>query len=181
VKTAAGRVFYGGGGITPDIDAKPLTFSPQRNRIAEAAFQFTRQLAAGLVTGLEAYKVEKVQYGRNPRQGEFVINDRVLEAFRNFVRSDSSSQLTPAQLDADLDFVKLRLREEIVTAGFSNDAGARVLLDSDPQVLRALEALPDAKRLAESVRTGTLQSQIINRHPATDGREFSRTKFDIYC
>src|SRR6266498_1967167 len=46
VKTAAGRVFYGGGGITPDIDVKPLTFSPVRNRIAEAAFQFTRQLAA---------------------------------------------------------------------------------------------------------------------------------------
>ncbi|MFN2499766.1 MAG: S41 family peptidase [Pyrinomonadaceae bacterium] len=158
VKTAAGRVFYGGGGITPDIDVKPLTFSPLRNRIAEAAFQFTRQLAAGLVPGLEAYKVDQVQYGRNPKAGEYVINDRVLEAFRNFVRTDIESQLTTAQLDPDLDFVKLRLREEIVTAGFSNDAGARVLLDSDPQVLRALEALPDAKRLAESVRTGTSRS-----------------------
>src|SRR6266436_835383 len=158
VRTAAGRVFYGGGGITPDIDVKPLTFSPLRNRIAEAAFQFTRQLAAGLVPGLEAYKVDKVQYGRNPKAGDYVISDRVLEAFRNFVRTDSESQLTNTQLDTDLDFVKLRLREEIVTAGFSNDAGARVLLDSDPQVLRALEALPDAKRLAESVRTGTSQS-----------------------
>jgi carboxyl-terminal processing protease len=158
VKTAAGRVFYGGGGITPDIDVKPLTFSPLRNRIAEAAFQFTRQLAAGLIPSLEAYKVEKVQYGRNPKAGEFAISDRVIEAFRNFVRTDTESQLTIAQLDAELDFVKLRLREEIVTAGFSNDAGARILLDSDPQVLRALEALPDAKRLAESVRTGTSQS-----------------------
>ena len=54
VKTAAGRVFYGGGGITPDIDAKPMTFTPMRNRIAEAAFHFTRQLAAGLVPGLES-------------------------------------------------------------------------------------------------------------------------------
>lgn len=158
VKTAAGRVFYGGGGITPDIDVKPLTFSPVRNRIAEAAFQFTRQLAAGLVPGLEGYKIEKVQYGRNPKAGEYVISDRVLEAFRTFVRTDTESQLTPAQLDADVDFMKLRLREEIVTAGFSNDAGLRVLLDSDPQVLRALDALPDAKRLAESVRSGTSQS-----------------------
>jgi len=158
VKTAAGRVFYGGGGITPDIDVKPLAFSTLRNGIAEAAFQFTRQLAAGLVPGLENYKIEKVQYGRSPKPGEFVISDRVLEAFRNFVRTDTESHLTTAQLDSDLDFVKLRLREEIVTAGFSNDAGARVLLDSDPQVLRALEALPDAKRLAESLRTGTSQS-----------------------
>ena len=152
VKTAAGRVFYGGGGITPDIDAKPLTFSPLKQRIAESAFQFTRQLAAGLLPGLESYKVEKVQYGKNAKPGDYAITDRVLEAFRNFVRTDTNSQLTTAQLDEELDFVKLRLREEIVTAAYSNDAGARILLDSDPQVLRALEALPDAKRLAESAR-----------------------------
>lgn len=158
VKTAAGRVFYGGGGITPDIDVKPRIYSPVRNRIAEEAFQFTRQLAAGLVQGLEGYKVEKVQYGRNPKVSDYVINEQVVEAFRNFVRTDTRSQLTAVQLDTEMDFVKLRLREEIVTAAFSNDAGARVLLDSDPQVLRALEALPDAKRLAESLRTGAISS-----------------------
>jgi carboxyl-terminal processing protease len=158
VKTAAGRVFFGGGGITPDIEVKPLNFSPLRNRIAEAAFHFTRQLAAGLIPGLELYKVEKVQYGRNPKVTDFPVNDRVVDAFRSWVRSDGESQLSTTQLDEDLDFVKLRLREEIITAGFSNDAGARVLLDSDPQVLRALEALPDAKRLAESVRQGTSRS-----------------------
>ncbi|MCM3904379.1 MAG: S41 family peptidase [Pyrinomonadaceae bacterium] len=158
VKTAAGRLFYGGGGITPDIEIKPLNFTPVRNRIAEAGFQFTRQLAAGLVPGLESYKVEKVQYGKNPKSGDYPITDRVVEAFRNWVRLDAQSQLTPAQLDEELEFVKLRLREEIVTAVFSNDAGARVLLDADPQLLRALEALPDAKRLAETVRSGTSQS-----------------------
>jgi hypothetical protein len=158
VKTAAGRVFYGGGGITPDIDIKPVVFSPLKNRIVEAAFQFTRQLAAGRVAGLESYKVERVQYGRNPKATDYPINDRVLDAFRSFVRTDTASQLAPAQLDEELDFVKLRLREEIVTAAYSNDAGARVLLDSDPQVLRALEALPDAKRLAESARNEELRS-----------------------
>jgi carboxyl-terminal processing protease len=157
VKTAAGRVFYGGGGITPDIDAKPLTFSPLKQRIAESAFQFTRQLAAGLLPGLESYKVEKVQYGKNAKPGDYAITDRVLEAFRNFVRTDTNSQLTTAQVDEELDFVKLRLREEIVTAAYSNDAGARILLDSDPQVLRALEALPEAKRLAESARNESSQ------------------------
>src|SRR5262245_25577864 len=65
VKTAAGRVFYGGGGITPDIEIKEPVNTPARLRIAEAAFFFTRQLAAGLVPGLEPYKVERVQYGKN--------------------------------------------------------------------------------------------------------------------
>jgi carboxyl-terminal processing protease len=158
VKTAAGRVFYGGGGITPDIEIKPLNFSLVRNRIAESAFQFTRQLAAGLIPGLESYKVENVLYGKNARAGDYPITERVLETFRNWVRVDTESYLTPAQLDEELEFVKLRLREEIITAAFSNDAGARVLLDADPQLLRALEALPDAKRLAESIRSGASRS-----------------------
>jgi carboxyl-terminal processing protease len=125
-----------------------------RNRIAEAAFQFTRVLAAGKIAGLENYKVNQVQYGKNPRSTDYPVTDRLLEAFRAFVKVDTASHLSPAQLDEELDFVKLRLREEIITAAFSLDAGARVLVDSDPQVLRALEALPDAKRLAESVRQG---------------------------
>jgi carboxyl-terminal processing protease len=155
VKTAAGRVFYGGGGITPDIEVKEPVNTPARLRTAEAAFYFTRQLVAGLIPGLESYKVEKVLYGKNARPTDFPITDRVIEAFRNFIRSDTESLLTPAQIDEQLDFVKLRLREEIITAAFSNDAGARVLLDSDAQILRALEALPEAKRLAESVNNGS--------------------------
>jgi len=155
VQTAAGRVFYGGGGITPDIEVKEPANTPVRARIAEAAFHFTRQLAAGVVPGLESYRIDKVQYGKNPKATDFPITDRVVEAFRNFVRTRPEFQVQPAQIDEELEFAKLRLRQEIITAGFSNDAGARVLLDSDAQVLRALEALPDAKRLADSTR-GTI-------------------------
>ena len=155
VTTAAGRVFYGGGGITPDIEVKETINNPARLRIAEAAFHFTRQVAAGSIQGLESYKVEKVQYGKTVRPTDFPISDRVLEAFRAYLHSHADFGVTTQQTEEELDFVKLRLRQEIITASFSNDAGARVLLDSDAQVLRALEALPDAKRLAESIMNGT--------------------------
>jgi carboxyl-terminal processing protease len=154
-RTAAGRVFYGGGGITPDIEARPLTATPPRARIIEAVFYFTRQLAAGTIPGLESYRVDRVAYDRTPKASDFPINDRVLEAFRNFVRKDPSRHLQDAQIDGDLEFAKLRLRVEIVTAAFGADEGQRVLLESDPQTLRAIGVLPDAKRLAESVRNGT--------------------------
>ena len=152
VKTAAGRIFYGGGGITPDIEVKEPVNSPLRLRIAEAAFHFTRQLAAGVVPGLESYKVDKVQYGKGAKQNDFPITDRVVDAFRTFVQKQTELAVTSAQIDEELDFAKLRLRNEIITAAFSNDAGARILLDSDIQVLKALDALPDAKRLAESTQ-----------------------------
>ena len=155
VKTAAGRVFYGGGGITPDIEVKPLAATPLRGRIAEAAFYFTRELIAGQFPGLESYRVEKTEYGRTPRSTDYPVTDRVLEAFRNYLQRDPTLNLQPAQIDTELDFVKLRIRDEIITAAFSSDAGNRILLENDPQTLRALEALPEAKRLAESVRNGT--------------------------
>src|SRR6267378_1218669 len=110
-RTAAGRIFYGGGGITPDIEARALSASPTRARIVEAAFYFTRELAAGKVPGLESYRVDKVEYGHVPRATDFVITDRVLEAFRNYLRKDQTQKLQPAQVEAELDFVKLRLRE----------------------------------------------------------------------
>jgi carboxyl-terminal processing protease len=157
VQTAVGRVFYGGGGITPDIEIKEPAATPLKLRIAEAAFQFTRELAAGIVPGLESYKIDKVQYGRNPKATDFPVTDRVMEAFRNFVRTQPVLEVQPAQIDEELEFAKLRLRQEIITAAFSADAGARILLDSDTQVLRAIEALPDAKRLADNARNGVWQ------------------------
>ncbi len=152
VKTAAGRVFYGGGGITPDIVAKPLTATTLRTRIAESAFYFTRQLAAGQIAGLEDYRIEKTEFGKNPRPTDYPVTDRVIEAFRNFLQRDTQQGLLPTQIDEEMDFTKLRLRDEIITAAYAGDAGNRVLLDSDPQVLRAVEALPEARRLAESVK-----------------------------
>lgn len=154
-RTAAGRVFYGGGGITPDVEARPLTATPARARIIEAAFYFTRELAAGLVPGAESYRIDKVAYDRSPKLNDFPITDRVIEAFKNFVRKDPARRLTDAQIDNDVDFVRLRLRDEIITAAFGADEGQRVLLESDPQALRAISVLPEAKRLAESVRNGT--------------------------
>ncbi|HEU4509411.1 MAG TPA: S41 family peptidase [Pyrinomonadaceae bacterium] len=154
VETAVGRVFYGGGGITPDIEVKEAVNTPQRLRLAEAAFQFTRHLAAGVVPGFESYRIEKVQYGKNAKPTDYPITDRVVEAFRNFVRTKPELHVPITLIDEELEFAKLRLRQEIVTAAFSNDAGARVALDSDAQVLRALEVLPEAKRLADSTHNG---------------------------
>jgi len=126
-----------------------------RGRIIEATFYFVRQLAAGTVAGLESYRVEKVEYDHAPKTTDFPISDKVLEAFHAFVRQDPARHLQDAQIDAEIEFVKLRLRAEMITAAFGADSGQRVLLESDPQALRAIGVLPDAKRLAESVRNGT--------------------------
>jgi hypothetical protein len=123
-----------------------------RGRIFDASFHFARQLAAGQVPGFESYRAPaEPQLGRFPRPTDYVINDRVLEAFREFVRRDPAHALTPAQVDSQADYVRLRLREDLVTAAYGGDAGARVLLEGDPQLLRALDLFAEAKQLAENI------------------------------
>jgi hypothetical protein len=61
--------------------------------------------------------------------------------------------LTAELLEKELNFTRLRLRDEFVTAAYSTELGQQVLLEQDPQVLKALDALPDAKKLAENIRT----------------------------
>jgi len=156
IRTAAGRVFYGGTGITPDYEVKPLDLgSPARARIAEESFHFVRRLIAGEVAGLESYRLtEGPRFGQYPRPHELQVNERVVEAFRDFARRDPESGLTAAQLQAEADYVLLRLRDDLITAAYGGDASGRFLLESDPQLLRALELLPEARALAENVNKG---------------------------
>ncbi|MBC7929223.1 MAG: S41 family peptidase [Rubrivivax sp.] len=153
VKTAGGRVYYGGGGIAPDYEVKPLEVtSPARARIYEEAFYFARQLIGGQLAGLESYRVNtEPQFGRAPRPADLQVNDKVLQAFRDFVKRDAQSGLAPAQVEREIEYARLRIRENLVNASYGGDAATRFLLDGDPQMLRALELFPEAKLLAETV------------------------------
>ena len=153
VTTAGGRVFYGGGGITPDYEIKPLEVAtPARARIFEEAFYFVRQLAGGQVQGLESYRINaEPQFGRAAKPTDFQITDKVMEAFRDFVKRDTEAGLTPAQVERDMEYARTRIRENLINASYGGDAATRYLLESDPQLTRSLELFPEAKALAENV------------------------------
>jgi carboxyl-terminal processing protease len=154
VTTAGGRVFYGGGGITPDYEVKPLEVgTPVRARIYEEAFYFARQLAGGQVAGLESYRINaEPQFERDAKPSDFPATDKVMEAFRDFVKHDPEAGLSPAQVEREIEYARTRVRENLVNAAFGGDAATRFLLEtSDPQLSRALELFPEAKALAELV------------------------------
>lgn len=154
VTTANGRVFYGGRGIQPDIIAEPQTFNQLRYRLNESAFFYVRQLVAGKIAGLENYKVDKQKNNYILQPNDLEINDKLLESFREFVSKDKQSGLKLENINANLDYVKTRLRDELATANYSSEAGTQVLLEADPQVLKAIEALPEAKKMAEAFKNG---------------------------
>ena len=151
VTTAGGRVFYGGRGIEPDIKTPALAVTPLRGRLNEAAFFFVRQLIAGQIKGFETYRTDKQNFKSTIQPEDFQINDKLFEAFRAFTVKQKDNGLTLQNINSESDYAKSRLRDELATANNSNEAGQQVLLETDPQVLRAIEEIPDARKLLETI------------------------------
>jgi len=148
VTTANGRVLYGGRGIEPDIKVTPPTPTPLRGRVAEAAFFFVRQLAAGKIAGFENFRADKQSFKQVVQPNEFAVSDKLFDAFRAFAAAEKENGLTAANISAEATYARTRLREEIATANYSNEAGVQVLLEADPQILKAMESMPQAINLA---------------------------------
>ncbi|MFN0279774.1 MAG: S41 family peptidase [Pyrinomonadaceae bacterium] len=148
VTTTNGRILYGGRGIEPDVKIETPLGTPLRGRINEAAFFFVRQLVAGRIAGFESYKVEKQSFKASVQPQEFAVSDKLFETFRSFAASDSTNGLSLQNINAQIDHAKTRLREELATANYSTEAGVQVLLETDPQILKAIETMPLATNLA---------------------------------
>ncbi len=149
VTAANGRVLFGGRGIEPDVVITAATPSAARGRISEASFFFIRQLVAGKIAGLENFKVEKQNFRQTLQSNEFGISDRVFEAFRSFATADKENGLTAEIVASQSEYAKTRLREELATANYSTEAGVQVLLESDPQILKAIESMAQATKLVD--------------------------------
>ncbi len=147
VATANGRVLYGGRGIEPDVVAEGAKFSALRGRINESAFYFVRQLVAGKVAGFENYKVEKQNFKTTLAANDFIVSDKLYEAYRSFAAADKENGLTAENISSQAEYARRRIREEIATANYSTEAGTQVLLEADPQILKAIEIMPQAANL----------------------------------
>jgi len=151
VKTAGERVFYGGRGIVPDLKAPALAFTNLRYRIGESVFFFARELVAGKVKGLESYKTNKQSFVVTISSGDLKISDALFESYISYTVGDKKNGLTRANIETHAGYVKSKLREQIATAKYSSEVGIQVLLENDPQVLKAVDAVPEARKLTETI------------------------------
>jgi carboxyl-terminal processing protease len=149
VTTPDGRVLYGGRGIEPDVVTKPGENGTLRFRINEAAFFFVRQLVAGKIAGLDSFRIDKQDYRLSFPPDSLQVNDRLFDAFRQYAVGMKDSGLMAENINGLADYSRTRIREELATATHSNEAGAQVLLEVDPQILKAVEVMAEAKRLSE--------------------------------
>lgn len=143
-KTSAGRIVYGGGGITPDIKIEPkkLTISSARLRNSRVMIDVAQQKA------IEFAK----KYGTNFEafQREVKITDEMLlELVKAARRSDPKIELKEEDILKDRDFLALSYKGELAQAVFnSRQSRYQVMVPEDDLVKEALQLFPKAEEIA---------------------------------
>ena len=130
-RTDSGREVYGGGGIKPDFTLPALSFN---------GFQSVLLGNASFFSFIRSYNAQHPE----PQQ-VFQVSDELLQQFRAYLRSRE----LPWQeaFEQNLEFVKRRLRYEYVLSRIGFEEAQKVALEGDPQVLKAVALLPQARAL----------------------------------
>jgi carboxyl-terminal processing protease len=153
--TDAGRLVYGGGGITPDVEVKAPETGAVRGRLFYGAFHFVRQLAAGQIAALREYHIPETQYKTRLTADDlnrYPITDALVAAFRAYLATKPQFNVSDAQFNSKLDYIRSQLRREIVSTAYGADAGDQVYLADDVQFRKAIESLDQARALADNAR-----------------------------
>jgi carboxyl-terminal processing protease len=150
LRTDLGRTVYGGGGITPDVEVKA---QPLYSRLYYGIFDFVRQLVAGQMQGLRAYRIAECQYKTkvSPEDiNHYPVTDELLAAFRQYISNKPQFNVSEERINANLSYIRAQMRREIITAAYGPEAGDQVYLSDDVQFRKAAESLDRARVLAEN-------------------------------
>jgi carboxyl-terminal processing protease len=142
--TDSGRQVTGGGGITPDI----LVPAPKLTKFEELLLRSDVLYPAE--TGVGGFT--RYYLGTKPTiTKDFVVDDSLMREFRSFL-SKHNVRYTEPELADNLDWIQRKIKQEIFMSTFGQQEGFKVLLGADPQVQKAVEAIPQARALYENAR-----------------------------
>lgn len=130
-RTDSGREVYGGGGIKPDITLHAPAFN---------GFQSVLLGNASFFSFIRSYNARQPELQR-----DFEVSDVLLQEFRTYLRSRELPW--QEEFEQNLEFVKRQLKYEYVLSRIGFEEAQRVSLEGDPQVLKAVELLPQARAL----------------------------------
>ena len=147
--TDAGREVFSGGGVEPDhFMTGPIEgFDPSRlGRVLAARGEFAS--FAQRFTASDDTRVPVEGHGREVVEPGFVIDDRLLEAFKAHVRSRRLT-IDAEAFVADLDFIRAMIHFEVDTDLFGEAEARRHLFRRDPQAQFALTLFDEAEALLD--------------------------------
>jgi carboxyl-terminal processing protease len=149
--TDTGRAVYGGGGISPDEVVKPGTISAAERQLRDVLFAFSLELTSGRVPGFEQYKIQRaIEFDHDLASDDYPITDALFKELKKFAAAKTNYKATPEQLDKLRGFAEMQLRYNLLSAAYGFRTATQIFNDSDPQISRAVDAMPRARELAQA-------------------------------
>jgi carboxyl-terminal processing protease len=142
--TDSGRQVFGEGGITPDdIVPVPKPDEFQQTLLRRGVF-YPFQQGVGDFT--------RYFLGSRPEiSKDFTVDDSVLNQFRKYL-DQQHIRFTEPDIQDNLAWLKWKIKREVFTSVFGLNEGYKVELQSDPQLQKAVELIPQAKALYQNAR-----------------------------
>jgi carboxyl-terminal processing protease len=132
--TDSGRTVYGGGGITPDekIDSPKSNHFQDELMYKDVFFQFA-----------------PIYFSKHTVDKDFQVDDAVLAEFKQYLTSQNI-EWTENDLNGVMDWLKMSIRDKILTIQSGELQGLRTRADWDPEIQKALTFLPEAQALEDN-------------------------------
>jgi len=134
--TDSGRTVYGGGGITPDVKLPAIKSNKFQDSLLQhyAFFNFAKRYVVSHKVG-----------------HDFDVDEVVMQDFRKFLDEEKIA-FTEGELIENHDWLRSNIKSELFVDAFGQEEGLKVRAETDPEVVKALELLPQARALAENAR-----------------------------
>ncbi len=149
--TDTGRAVYGGGGISPDEVVKPGMITLAERHLRDVLFAFSLELTTGRVAGYESYKIQRaIEFDHELATEDYPVTDALFKELKKFAANKPMFKVTPDQLDKSRGFAERQLRYNVLSAAYGYRIATQVFNDADPQITRAVDAMPRARELAQA-------------------------------
>jgi carboxyl-terminal processing protease len=142
--TDSGRQVTGGGGITPDISVPAPKLTKFEETLLRADVFFYSDQGVG---GFTRYYLST----RPTITKSFEVDDTLMRDLRSYM-SKHNVHYTEPDISDNLEWIKRKIKQEVFLSTFGQQEGFKVQLEADPQVQKAVEALPQARALYENAR-----------------------------
>jgi carboxyl-terminal processing protease len=147
--TDTGRAVYGGGGISPDETVKPGLISASERHLRDVLFAFSLELTTGRVQGFDSYKIQRaIDFDHELASEDYPVTDALFKELKKFAAAKPMFKVTPDQLDKSRTYAERQLRYNLLSAAYGFRTATQVFNDADPQIARAVDAMPRARELA---------------------------------
>jgi carboxyl-terminal processing protease len=142
--TDSGRQVYGEGGITPDVAMAAPKLNDFQQLLLRRGVFYPFQQGVGDFT--------RYYLGARPEiSKEWTPGDAVVEQFRKYL-DQQHIKFTEPDIQDNLAWIKGKIKREVFTSAFGLNEGYKVELQSDIQLQKAIEQIPQARALYQNAR-----------------------------